>query len=106
LRLKLPAKSGMPETRREEYSRKDSDRKRASYAVARASLDFQVVKAQIKACGYTGLKASPSGGVVVQAKVNGKQTYIGTFSDVHAAARAYNDVKGALPGGRYYNDVE
>jgi hypothetical protein len=101
LKLDLPAKSGT-ETCREQKVREQ----KASYAVARASLDFQAVKAQIVACGYTGLKATPSGGVVAQAQINGKKRHIGTFGDVHAAARAYNDFTDAQPGGPYYNDVE
>jgi hypothetical protein len=116
LKLDLPAKSGT-ETRREENNRKASawkqqhrhqtnESQRASYAVARASLAVQAVKAQIEACGYTGLQATASGGVKVQANRNGKWTYLGTFGDVHEAARAYNDFTDAQPGGRYYNDVE
>jgi hypothetical protein len=47
-----------------------------------------------------------SGGIQAQANRNGKRTHIGTFGDIHAAARAYNKFTGARPGSRNYNVVE
>jgi hypothetical protein len=98
LKLDLPANSAWKQQHRHQ--------RLASYAVAHASLAVQAVKAQIKACGYTGLQATASGGVKAKANRNGKWTHLGTFGDVHAAARAYNDFTGAQPGAPKYNDVE
>jgi hypothetical protein len=65
-----------------------------------------VAKAQIVACGYTGLKVC-AGGVQARAYRNSKCTHLGTFGDVHAAARACNEFSGAQPGGgSNYNAVE
>jgi hypothetical protein len=76
-------------------------RRRVSRAVARVSPGFQAFKEQIAACGYKGLVWRVSGIVATS-----KRKYLGTFGDVHAAARACNEFSGAEPGDSNYNAVE
>jgi hypothetical protein len=61
---------------------------------------------QLTACGYTGLCATANGIVATASNHTIKRKYLGTFGDLHAAARAYNEFSGAHPGDRYYNAVE
>jgi hypothetical protein len=80
------------------YKAEQCARKRDSYAVARASPGIQATRAQVVACGYTGLEVCASGAVKARAYRNGKRKYLGAFGDVQFS--------GAQPGGSNYNAVE